>query len=662
MAGSRPLRLPWTAGMRSSWGWALVLLGVMSGSCAKVGVRSAEVTVPQPQPPRLVCAGLDATEAAVARALWRKALGAVPNGLLTGVSRPMEVVFADLGPLDPTTCTPLSKSARLSRTRIFPGEKERAAIIVNKRLLLGLERGGPRCARAASGAMVREWAALYDEEHLVSSSERFALLSLFRKRQGRFVSTNWLNDRLADPSWRLGLRQSFVSLVEWFSLDPSFPCRMPTMAQLLEEELGPKEGHECRPSGRVPLHTALLASNLRYVVDLDPSRVYAVHMMHAGKGNALESRFGHAMLRLVVCAPDRERVGPECLDDVFNHVVLSFRANVNDLRLSYWKGLVGGYPSQLFALPLLDVVNEYNRVELRNLSSYPIALTPEELERFVWRVIELYWAYMGEYLFFSNNCATEVRLLLASVLSNPQRLGVGPAVNTPKRVIDDMVEAGLLDRDIVVRTQRASRGQGDAALLSSLEAQGLFFESLEAELERAGTSIQRVSPKQELKDYKDVLAMGAMARREMFLRAMREKPGKDEARRLVAGFRLLEKQAERVEEAALRKDILRFVERSYDEVALAAAVDKYLGKRNDQLPFDGVFVYPARLLSRGYGIPTPSDGFFGAGEALVSEQALTELAKEVDSLAKAQFPERVKELRAIAENEHLFRTGVLTLE
>src|SRR3546814_10543459 len=85
------------------------------------------------------------------------------------------------------------------------------------------------------------------------------------------------------------------------------------------------------------------------------------------------SRWGHSMLRLVICAPDRPR-GPDCRLDLDQHLVLPYRAFVGDVQLSSWDGLVGKYPSRLFVLPLAQVIDEYTKTELRSLASVPLNL------------------------------------------------------------------------------------------------------------------------------------------------------------------------------------------------------------------------------------------------------------------------------------------------
>ncbi len=123
------------------------------------------------------------------------------------------------------------------------------------------------------------------------------------------------------------------------------------------------------------------------------------------------SRWGHSMLRLVVCAPDRAR-GPDCRLDLQYHLVLSFRAFVGDVQISSWRGLTGSYPSRLFVLPLEQVIEEYTRVELRGLQSIPLQLDAAEIAALLERTARLHWSYDGRYYFLSNNCAVETFKLL----------------------------------------------------------------------------------------------------------------------------------------------------------------------------------------------------------------------------------------------------------
>src|SRR5690606_17629563 len=146
-------------------------------------------------------------------------------------------------------------------------------------------------------------------------------------------------------------------------------------------------------------------------VALDPARVHSVDYLFAEASEQPMSRWGHAMLRLVVCAPGRRR-GPDCRLDLQHHLVLSFRAFVDDVQVSNWRGLTGSYPSRLFVLPLEQVVDEYTRVELRGLQSIPLRLDDGELAALLERAAQVHWSYDGRYRFIDNNCAVETWKLL----------------------------------------------------------------------------------------------------------------------------------------------------------------------------------------------------------------------------------------------------------
>ncbi|MDC6673846.1 hypothetical protein OEZ80_26115, partial [Leclercia adecarboxylata] len=124
----------------------------------------------------------------------------------------------------------------------------------------------------------------------------------------------------------------FVAVnLEYFLLDPSYACRRPSLQRYLRDHFSwaPENAADCaddypflnagREFGRTPL------------LSLDPARVYEVDYLFAEANDAWVSRWGHSMLRLVICAPGREP-GPGCRLDLDHHLVLSFRAFVDDVQ------------------------------------------------------------------------------------------------------------------------------------------------------------------------------------------------------------------------------------------------------------------------------------------------------------------------------------------
>lgn len=148
------------------------------------------------------------------------------------------------------------------------------------------------------------------------------------------------------------------------------------------------------------------------------------------------SRWGHAMFRLVVCAPTRKVPGPECIRDVSHHVVLSYRASMNDIEINYAKGLFGGYSSQMFVFRFLEVVQEYTKHELRDLYSVPLKLNAEEKREFLDLALERFWTYEGEYFFLNNNCGTEAVKHLGTALGDEEAKLLGSL--TPLKIFKDI--------------------------------------------------------------------------------------------------------------------------------------------------------------------------------------------------------------------------------
>jgi hypothetical protein len=204
----------------------------------------------------------------------------------------------------------------------------------------------------------------------------------------------------------------FAVNFEHYLLDADFRCRRPALHAWYQSQFGAAPALPVsRCDGGLPFLQAGERDGMAELLELDPARVYQVDYLLAEGNDKLMSRWGHSMLRLVICAPGRTP-GPACRMDLQHHRVLSFRAFVGDVQISSWRGLTGSYPSRLFVLPLNRVVEEYTKVELRGLSSTPLALQPREIEQLLQQAARLHWSYDGRYFFVSNNCAVETWKLL----------------------------------------------------------------------------------------------------------------------------------------------------------------------------------------------------------------------------------------------------------
>jgi hypothetical protein len=221
---------------------------------------------------------------------------------------------------------------------------------------------------------------------------------------------------ILDPYILEHAQESFAVHLALFLLDPSFSCRKPALHNYFKRILNhtPFGKQECSS-----LNTKLYGAN--ELVDIDPSRIYQIHYFLAGKGERMMSRWGHAMLRIVMCSPERKELSEKCLtEDIGHDVIISFRAQVDDLSINMIKGLTGQYPSRMYVSRIHSVINEYNNIELREIHSLPLNFSRDQIKRFAYNVLETYWDYKGRYYFLGNNCTHEALFMINSALGGSQ--------------------------------------------------------------------------------------------------------------------------------------------------------------------------------------------------------------------------------------------------
>ncbi len=290
--------------------------------------------------------------------------------------------------------------------------RTRQGAITLRRDLLDAVRPGEPLPRAVQAALIHELTHVLDRADGGgwSSSARWRDLAGWQQRPWRLGrGANAFTERSPDPYERHSPAEYLAVNAEHYLLDPDFACRRPALAAWYAAGIG--TGPQTGCAGTVPLVQAGDTTGEASLLELDPQRVYAVDYLLAEGNDQLMSRWGHSMLRLVICAPGRPR-GPACRLDLAEHRVLSFRAFVGDVQISSWSGLTGAYPSRLFVLPLNQVINEYTQLELRGLQSVPLALAQDDIASLLERVGQVHWSYDGRYRFISNNCAVETGKLL----------------------------------------------------------------------------------------------------------------------------------------------------------------------------------------------------------------------------------------------------------
>ncbi|WP_085647203.1 MULTISPECIES: DUF4105 domain-containing protein [unclassified Pseudomonas] len=427
--------------------------------------------------------------------------------------------------------------------------------------------------------------------------------------------------------------KEFVAVnMEYFLLDPSYACRRPALYRYYQEHFGwaPPAKDACAKT-----FAFLNAGNdfaKQPLGQVDPERVYAVDYLLAEANQNWVSRWGHSMLRLVICAPGRPR-GPDCRLDLDQHLVLSYRAFVGDVQLSSWDGLVGKYPSRLFVLPLAQVIDEYTKTELRSLASVPLNLSRSEIEGVVEHAAEVHWSYDGNYFFLSNNCAVEGLKLLRSGSNNARLTGLDSIM--PNGLLEVLKGRGLADTSVLDDPKEALRlGYRFDSFRDRYQA---MFDVLKKQLPIKQTTVE------------EWLSLSAEERRPWFERA---------DLRTSAALLLLE-------QASFRRQLLL----AQDEVK-----QRYLGARELEnggmdkanatlqqiLANSGFLSRPAELLdSRGYGLPQPSEFSRLEAESSQRQKQLLALTGDLDKEVRALLePKRAAEIAASEANvkqigEHL---------
>ncbi|OYT97466.1 MAG: hypothetical protein CFE49_01755 [Pseudomonas sp. PGPPP3] len=428
-------------------------------------------------------------------------------------------------------------------------------------------------------------------------------------------------------AYELSNPREFVAVnLEYFLLDPSYACRRPELYAYWQQHFG------WAPAARQACGSQLAYLNAgsdfgrQPLGQLDPERIYAVDYLLAEANSEWVSRFGHSMLRLVICAPGRPR-GPACRLDLDQHLVLSYRAFVGDVQLSSWAGLTGGYPSRLFVLPLSQVIDEYTKIELRSLASVPLKLSRSEQDALVRRAAELHWSYDGSYFFISNNCAVETLKLLRSG-SDAAPINDLDSI-LPNGLLEVLDARGLADTSVLADPREALRlGYRFDSYRERYQA---MFEVLKSQLP---------IPQQAVEDWLD---LPAKQRQPWLTRA---------DLRTSAALLLLEQAAQRRQLLRAQEQIKQRYLSARDNSSADPALAKAGSTLEQLLANSGFLSRPAELLgSQGYGLPQPAEWQQLQATSTERQQHLRRLSDDLELEVRALLdPAQVVELEQTEAN------------
>lgn len=512
------------------------------------------------------------------------------------------------------------------------GRTRRGAITLRRDLLDDVRAGEP-LPRALQAALIHELAHVLDRAPGGgwSQTARWRDLSGWQQRPWRLGRTgNHFSTRSPDAYERTSPAEYLAVNAEHFVLDPAYACRRPALHAWFTAQIG-ASGHAADCDARLPLVQADDASGAASLLQVDPARVYAVDYLLAEGNDQLMSRWGHSMLRLVICAPGRPP-GPACRMDLSYHRVLSFRAFVGDVQISSWRGLTGSYPSRLFVLPLNQVINEYTQLELRGLSSVPLRLQPGEIASLLERVAQVHWSYDGKYLFVSNNCAVETGKLLQEGVP----AWATPGLNriTPRGLLTRLTREGRADQTVLQNRAEATR-------------QGYYFASAQDHYQQLFEVARRELPL-------GTPEVTAWLQRPAAQRA----PWLDQGGlRATAALLLLEQAARQREELRARDQLKRTL--GTPAHGTDPARDTLMALLHDT----GQLVSPAALLpAGGYGLPLGSERAAAAASTAAISARGVPAWQQLQQQLRARLPAaQQQELVTIEDNLDRLGTRMRTL-
>jgi hypothetical protein len=581
----------------------------------------------------------------------------LPHAMIQGLPESVKVQFVNFG-THPSLRLPFCVSdvdtrSDASGVDVYGQVNRKGVIELNSffipEILKGVERsvtypcGHRNAYRLAMATVIHELAHIYDHSHsllsrrVVSSDRRYQRLAGWRRKgqvvRKAVVPLNSVVLRSPDPYEFQNIEEHFAVNMEYFLLDPEYGVRRPALYSFLSEVfLGFQPYPQLPLNTRIFRHTKSGGIDRSALFDLNPDRIYQVHSFLAAPQGSFISRFGHSMLRLVICAPEREEVGPECLKDVQHHVVLSYSAYIEQAQLSSWGGMTGRYPTQAFIFPLSEVIEFYTKIDLRDLTSIPIDLTLAEKKRLIDRVLEQYWEYQSRYSIFGNNCSVEAGHLLKGVLGDELK---GFKASTPLLLEEKLTELGRLDR-------RVLRDRKEAIRL------GYLFPSIQGTLEDSFSTLQKTIKGlrwQRLEEYlRDSSA--ALRREEIAKLIALKQQGMTGLGKTFASFYFLESSIELNHTQRLSSVAFSELERlaqTGDDPFYQQLHEASLSKLREALPLS--------LLQSGYGVPQPQD--FKLESPHPAAQSWDEQERKLKDWIQTRFKASYEELQAIQANKKL---------
>ncbi|MEK6805170.1 MAG: DUF4105 domain-containing protein [Pseudomonadota bacterium] len=175
------------------------------------------------------------------------------------------------------------------------------------------------------------------------------------------------------------------------------------------------------------------------------------------------SMFGHTLMRL---EGRGHEPGQKLLANAINYAAVYDESESSMLYAA--RGIAGGYVGVFTMSPYYEKVNEYARIESRDLWEYPLLLAADELQRLLWHLWEMREVEFN-YYFFDENCSYQLLSLLDVARPDLRLLEAFPRPLYPHVIpldtVRELQRAGLLGAP-VFRAALANRLQHSLSQLT----------------------------------------------------------------------------------------------------------------------------------------------------------------------------------------------------
>ncbi|MCK5894349.1 MAG: DUF4105 domain-containing protein [Endozoicomonadaceae bacterium] len=156
--------------------------------------------------------------------------------------------------------------------------------------------------------------------------------------------------------------------------------------------------------------------------------------------NGPSSMFGHTLLRF-----DPPNVAKDSLWLSWAVTFGAITTEEDESSIFYaWKGLAGGFPGKFVMMPYYRKLQEYNRLENRDIWEYRLNLSPEQtafISSHIWELQDIRF----DYYFFDENCSFRLLELLELVDLDLNLTKRFPIVAIPIDTVRAILDAGLVE-------------------------------------------------------------------------------------------------------------------------------------------------------------------------------------------------------------------------